>query len=561
MRFMESGRYQSDDERRKEDTGCVASHFEDDDVLQEKCGVVGILSGDTERLHRMAVTTLPTIVHRGSDGTGYVFVGSETVKYHSLTPANQVAARLAAKEHRDSSIVLMQSRYATSGDAEKVSELQPYLRATQFGKLALAFNGNIWNWNTGVGGAPSLKEQAMAEGRQYPEGESSDTESFFDLISKSDRVSLSNTLIKDVFPHLKGGYSVLIAQEGTVDSRDKMFVARDPYGFHPLWWARTEDGDVIVASETCSFDALKIAHARFHEVPPGQLLIFEKGMDNPLSVPFSHEPYITGCSLELMYFMRVDSLMCINSANPKVKSHILKVRRSVGKVVGKRVLAALKAMGYDNLDNIDVIPVPESGLPFGRGVHDSLGKEGAHLNEDAVILNPDAPKRRSFISKDEAARRLVAMEKRKFMRDLFEKGRDLIFCDDTLIRGNTFRKLIHDAREYTGDKTRVHAVLSLDAFVDICPNGIAIKEPDELVSRITGAIDPGNLRNVAMEPIKEFIGLRPDDLLLFAKPDEIRQVVRKEMLKCGLDADRQKLCFACQGEDYPDGFPHIPVRR
>ncbi len=530
---------------------------EEDEILQEKCGLVGIMSSSPEELKRKAIVALPTIVHRGADGTGYAFVGAETTKYHSLVPANQFAGHLAEEETKDSSLVILQSRYATSGDAEKKEELQPFLRATQFGKLALAFNGNIWNWNQGTAGDPAMKEQARTEGIHYPLEESTDTEIFFYLLAKSKEQSLEQALIKDVLPFVKGGYSLMIGQEGTVHTPDKLLVARDPRGFHPLWWAKSEDRDTVVASETCSLDALRISHSAFKEVEPGSMLVFTKDKPEPEEMRFANQTH-TQCSLELMYFMRTDSLMSIDARNHNVKSHIIAIRKDVGKVVGKRLLRELQRMGYTSLDNVDVIPIPESGLPFGRGIHDSLAKEGAHLNEDAVILNPDAPKKRSFISKDERTRQMVAFAKRKFLRDLFHPGHDHIICDDTLIRGTTFKKLIQDLRGYiTG---RIHAVLSLNTFVDICPYGIAIKKTDELVTRVTGAIDPANLEAVEIDKIKAFIGLRPDELLLFGTPTEIRHVVHAEMNRCGHPIAAQKLCFACQGEPYPDGYPHTPVQ-
>ncbi|MBP7058496.1 hypothetical protein KBB06_04125 [Candidatus Gracilibacteria bacterium] len=545
-----------------------ASHSsisEDIESLQEKCGVIGIMSGSPDRLKQMAIVTLPSIEHRGADGTGCAYVGLESTVFHSAKPASVFAQKLQDKEIKQSGVAVLQSRYATSGNAEKPEELQPFLRYTPYGKIALAFNGNIWNWSRRDGETPSLKEQACQSGYTLPDGkplcpeESTDTEAFFYLLKNADRTTFINALTKDVFPRLKGSYSLIISKErfcspDTRGNSEQMIVARDPHGFHPLWWANTEQGDIIVSSETSSMDVLRIPHKNFHEVPPGTLLIFEQGNPVPQVIRFADNNRSTFCSLEAMYFMRSDSLYCIDQQDAQNKAHIRKIRFGVGKILGKKALAQLKRMGYESLNHIDVIPIPESGTPFGRGVHDALARQGAHLNEDAIILNPDIRRQRSFISKDQRTRELAALEKRKYLRDLFSPINDVIICDDTLIRGTTFRKLINDLRGYV--QGRIHAILSLGSFVDTCPYGIAIKNPDELVTRVTGAIDPQDPTNPDIDKIKKFIGLRNNEMLLYASHEDVRRALREALKKCGIEPNGRDVCYACQGGNYPDSYPH-----
>jgi amidophosphoribosyltransferase len=542
----------------------LLSGREEKEHLQEKCGVIGILSADPKKLHAMTIATLPTIEHRGADGTGCVNIGVETARFTSFLKASEFARRLQEKEPRESKIALLHTRYATTGEATKTEELQPFLRNTQYGKIGLAFNGNIWNWNV-------LKQQARQEGYRLPNQEelpiteSTDTEAFFYLLSKSTATTLEDALQKDVFPHLKGAYSLLIAQEGTVERKTRLLVIRDPIGIHPLWVGITPEGDIIAASETGSLDALSIPHANFTEVLNGTMLIFEEGNRKPIDIrTFGPPQQQKLCALEALYFMRFDALLCMNGCHPTIKRHINMFRKRVGQLVGKRVLQQFRQIGMDHLDHLDVIPIPDSGLPFGRGIHDALKTAGANLNLEAVVLNPDQEKKRSFISPNARTQKHIAIQKRKYIRDALQPGKDVLLCDDSMIRGNTLTKLIDDIRPYINNprehiQGKVHVVLSLPPFVDICHYGIAIKKIDELATRNSHAISPHNLQEVDREQLKTLLGLRPEELLIFATHEEIRQVLREDLMLCNIDPSHSDFCFGCMGEPYPDNAPHTPV--
>lgn len=547
------------------------SSFETKESVQEKCGVIAIRSSDPLRLKKETIKALPTIEHRGSDGTGCVYIGLETAQFHSLLPASVFARRLKKKEAKDAENALLHSRYSTTGEAERSEELQPFLRQTKYGKIGLAFNGNLWNWST-------VKEEAQRTGytlprkKSLPDGESTDTEMFFYLLSQSKQPTLEKALIHDVFPHLKGAYCLIIGQELPQHDKTKLLIARDPVGFHPLWMGTTRKGDIVVASETCTLDALAIPHANFHEVVPGSLTVFEEDSQRARVYTYGTKTLPKMCSLELLYFERFDSLLCIDELHPKVKRHINMFRKRVGQVVGERVWHDLHKAGYKNLDFVDVIPIPDSGRPFGKGVHNTLKKYGANLNEEAIVLNPDIAKRRSFIA-SERKRKKTAIKKRKYIRDGFTQGsgkahhyqyHDIILCDDSMIRGNTFKKCIEEVRSYVEDarsqtKARIHVVLSLPPFVDICPDGIAIKETEELATRKCHAINPSDLTDVNIDKVKEFLGLRSDELLIFGTRNEIRKVFREDLQRCHINPNSRDLCFGCQGETYPDGYPHTPV--
>ena len=79
-----------------------------------------------------------------------------------------------------------------------------------------------------------------------------------------------------------------------------LVAARDPYGFRPLWWVKTDEKVAI-----CSESALLVEHGVPREVKPGSLLIIEssgKVQEIQVCEPQRHE-----CLMERFYFSRPDS--------------------------------------------------------------------------------------------------------------------------------------------------------------------------------------------------------------------------------------------------------------
>jgi len=68
---------------------------------------------------------------------------------------------------------------------------------------------------------------------------------------------------------IEGAYSLVIM------TPDKLICARDPFGFRPLCFGKTDDGIYVIASESC---AVKAVGARFiRDVEPGEILVFSSG--------------------------------------------------------------------------------------------------------------------------------------------------------------------------------------------------------------------------------------------------------------------------------------------
>ena len=135
-------------------------------------------------------------------------------------------------------------RYATSGDADREDEVQPFYVNAPYG-IILVHNGNLTN-------ALMLRENLVKDGAIFRT--TSDTETIVQLIAKSKREKIVDKLIDALF-QIKGGYSLVIM------TNKKLIGVRDPFGIRPLVIGRLKNS-FILASETCALLVLSKLNLR-----------------------------------------------------------------------------------------------------------------------------------------------------------------------------------------------------------------------------------------------------------------------------------------------------------
>ena len=244
-----------------------------------------------------------------------------------------------------------------------------------------------------------------------------DTEVALQLIAKSTKPHMTDKLI-DAMRQIEGGYA-LVALTGK-----KLIGARDPIGLRPLVLGKLGDAYVL-ASETCAFDIIGAEFIR--EIENGEVVIItEEGIES--ITPFTPQP-ARPCVFEYVYFSRPDSIIQGRS--------VYEVRRRMGHQLAQETPAEADV----------VVPVPDSGVPAAIGFSEQssipfqLGIIRSHYI-GRTFIQPTQASRVTSVSKKHSANRAVL------------KGKRVILIDDSIVRGNTSKKIVQMVRE--AGATEIH---------------------------------------------------------------------------------------------------------
>ncbi|HEX2235263.1 MAG TPA: amidophosphoribosyltransferase [Actinomycetota bacterium] len=389
---------------------------------------------------RAAYYALFALQHRGQESAGMaVSDGRTMVVYKELGLVSQVFDETVLTSLRGH-LAIGHVRYSTTGSATW-ENAQPTYKSASGGHLALAHNGNLVN-------SGELKRSlADAGGDPTPGAERHRASSDTDLVaSHIARASTGDTraAILEVLPLLSGAFSFAIMDEGRV------FGARDPSGFRPLCLGRLGADGWVVASETCALDLLG---ARFiREVEPGELV--ELGPDGPESVRFA-SPQPSACVFEHVYFARPDSTL--------MGQNVYATRLRMGRRLAEESPASADL----------VVPSPDSGVPAAQGFAQGSGLPYG----EGFVKNRYVG--RTFIQPTQSMRRQGIRMKLNPLREVIA-GRRVVVVDDSIVRGNTTRRLVDVLRE--AGAAEVHLRISSPPIRWPCFYGIDMPERAGLVA-------------------------------------------------------------------------------
>lgn len=378
----------------------------DDDKPREECGVFGIYGHPEASI--LTTLGLHALQHRGQEACGIVSfdkTGFYTEKHMGLVGDSFTGADLPERLPGHSAIG--HNRYSTQGKTA-LRNIQPIFADLAGGGCAIAHNGNLTN-------ARKLRQRLVQGGAIFQT--TMDTEVVLQLIAKSPRPSLTDKLI-DAMGQIEGGYA-LVALTGK-----KLIGARDPIGLRPLVLGKLGDAYVL-ASETCALDIIGAEFVR--EIENGEIVVItQDGIES--ITPFSPRK-ARPCVFEYVYFSRPDSIVQGRS--------VYDVRRRMG-----------HQLAIETLTDADVIvPVPDSGVPAAIGYSEQsgipfqLGIIRSHYI-GRTFIQPTQASRLTSVSKKHSANRAVLAGKR------------VVLIDDSIVRGNTSRKIVQMVRE--AGATEIH---------------------------------------------------------------------------------------------------------
>ncbi len=370
----------------------------DDDKPREECGVIGVYGSPEASL--LTALGLHALQHRGQEACGIVsFDGNRfSSERHMGLVGEHFGGDLRARLPGHSAIG--HNRYSTQG-RPMLRNIQPVFADLDAGGFAVAHNGNLTN-------SRQLRTRLVREGSIFQS--TMDTEVILHLVARSPKARFVDRLIEALL-QIEGGYA-LVGLTGK-----KLIGARDPVGLRPLILGRI-GATYVLASETCALDTIGAEFIR--EVENGEVIVIsEAGVESLRAFP-PRPP--APCAFEYVYFARPDSFIQGRS--------VYEVRRRMG-----RELAAETPADADI-----VVPVPDSGVPAALGFAEASGIP-FHMG---IIRNHYVG--RTFIQPTQTGRQTAVSKKHSPNRAVLE-GRRVILVDDSIVRGNTSKRIVQMVRE------------------------------------------------------------------------------------------------------------------
>jgi amidophosphoribosyltransferase len=446
------------------------------------CGVFGIRAPGRD-VARVAYFGLFSLQHRGQESAGIAVSdrGRLTV-LRDMGLVTQVFDEQKLRGlHGDTAIG--HTRYSTTGSTHWANA-QPLIQRGRGRTVALGHNGNLVN-------AAELRDELAADGVSL--ASTSDTEVIAALIASGE--GTLDDAVAAAMARLDGAFSVVALSEGTLVG------FRDRHGFRPLCLGRGGHGEWVLASETCALDLVGAELER--ELAPGEVvLVDEDGLRSRQAVePASHAAL---CIFEFFYLARPDTRL------EGIEVHGARVR------MGER-LAAEAPVEADL-----VLPIPDSGTPAAIGFSRATGIPFS----EGLIKNRYV--HRTFIQPDQGLREQGV--KLKFNPLAEVAGKRVVAVDDSIVRGNTTRKIVEML--FDAGAAEVHVRVSAPPVIGQCFYGIDLAAEDEMIAATR-----------SVEEIREHIGATS---LAYLSLEGLQASTRRPA---------SELCRACLTREYPTAVP------
>lgn len=380
------------------------------------CGIIGVIGSNAAKKINVGLSFLQ---HRGQDATGIAtLLGNKMLIDKGFGTADRVFnnARLDALVG-DAGIGHV--RYATSGSATVLSEIQPFYVNQPYG-MALAHNGNLVNQS-------ELREWLQQKAQRHINSYS-DSDLLINMfahflsevsIGKPLEVSMVFAAVRQVLDKCIGSLSVVILIAG-----HGLLAFRDSNGIRPLLIGQNDHKEWLIASESASFRAFSIKNYR--DIAPGEAVFINlKGeMSQQLCADnTTHRP----CIFEYIYIARPDSMLDGIS--------VYKSRINMGKKLAQTIQREHSDLKIDS-----IIPIPDSGRVAALEVAQQLSlpfREGLVKNRTAG---------RTFITSGQESRKQSVRRKLSVIESEFI-NKNIMLVDDSIVRGTTARQLVMLARE------------------------------------------------------------------------------------------------------------------
>ncbi|WP_420002444.1 amidophosphoribosyltransferase [Arenibacterium sp. LLYu02] len=392
------------------------------------CGILGIASR-TDPVFAELYDGLLMLQHRGQDASGIVTFGDGF--FHERKANGLVKDVFGAKdaETLTGNIGMGHVRYPTAGSLS-ASEAQPFFVNAPYG-IYLVHNGNITN---------TEEQRAKVTGKYSRHlRTTSDSEILLNVLADkvADAIKVNGNAdpIRNIFAGVKmtmervqGAYSVicLIAEVG-------MLAFRDPHGIRPLSVGKRESegagDDYSFASEDVAFGINGFTKLR--DLKPGEAVLID--LEGKMHTFQAVEGKLTPCIFEYVYLARPDSMLDGIS--------VYKTQIRMGEALAKQVAES-------GLEIDAIIPVPDSARPVALEVSNATGIR----YREALVKNRYVG--RTFIMPGQQERQKSVRRKLNAI-PLEMKDKNILLIDDSIVRGNTIKKIVQMCREAGAKKVYI----------------------------------------------------------------------------------------------------------
>jgi amidophosphoribosyltransferase len=391
------------------------------------CGIIGILSPEGKEARQQLYDGLLVLQHRGQDAAGIVTCDKERFYQRK---SNGMVNDVFRQRHMNllgGKMGIGHVRYPTAGSSSS-AEAQPFYTNSPYG-MALAHNGNLTN-------AAELLNEVIHHDRRHV-NTNSDSEILLNILAselgRTHTTQIEGELYLDcddlfdavekVNDRVNGSYAAVCILSGY-----GILAFRDPYGIRPLIHGVKEDDDGnkthVFASESVALITLgcKIVG----DVKPGEAVFVDENGIVRRRICHS-SPKLNPCIFEHVYFARPDSVIDGIS--------VYEARIKMGEKLANRILKEKQNHQIDV-----VMPIPDSGRISAMEVARTLGVE----YREGFVKNRYVG--RTFIMPGQAIRKDSVRKKLNPIPHEFE-GKRVLLVDDSIVRGNTSRKIVQLARD------------------------------------------------------------------------------------------------------------------
>ena len=211
-------------------------------------GLFGIVGTERCNVASSVYYGLYALQHRGQESAGIAVNDDGLFTLHKDSGlVNDVFSAKRLEDLGLGTMAMGHVRYGTSKTKNR-NNAEPIVVNHVKGRLAIATAGALVN-------ADMLRRELELQGMIFHT--SSDAEIISYLITKN-RITASSIeeAVNRTLYSLGGGLNMLLM------SPRKLVAVRDPYGFHPLCYGRRDNGQYVVADESCALDSVGAAFVR-----------------------------------------------------------------------------------------------------------------------------------------------------------------------------------------------------------------------------------------------------------------------------------------------------------